>query len=125
MLTVGPLGVSILFPVLTLGVKKLTLESGRPQGFSIFYAAMVVGLIFAGPMVDFIRHDYKMTSVTYHHTNKETGEEEERQQYFSCWRIICLVSFMINIFLIILLAFYDSEVEKRFIEEVINWGKSF
>ena len=66
-LTIGPLGVSILFPVLTLGVKRLTLETARPQGFSLFYASMVVGFIFAGPLVDFIRHDYKMSSVTYHH----------------------------------------------------------
>ena len=37
--------------------------------------------------------------------------------------MICFVSFMLNLFMIILLSFYDSDVEKRFIEEIINWAE--
>lgn len=59
MVTVFPLGISILYPVLVLGVKRLCKENARPQAFSLFYAAMIIGAIVAGPIVDWIRHDYK------------------------------------------------------------------
>jgi len=57
-----------------LGVKRLTKEDARPIAFNIFYGAMVLGAIFGGPIVDFIRHDYKTTTWMYHHTNIETGK---------------------------------------------------
>ena len=74
MTTVLPLGISITFPALILGVKRLTKENARPIGFNIFYGAMVLGAIVGGPLVDFIRHDYKTTTYIYHHTNVETGK---------------------------------------------------
>ena len=55
MLTVIPMGISIVFPSLMLGVKRLTKEDARPIGFNIFYGAMVLGAIFGGPIVDLIR----------------------------------------------------------------------
>jgi fucose permease len=61
MTTVLPLGISIVFPALILGVKRLTKENARPIGFNIFYGAMVLGAIVGGPLVDFIRSDYKNT----------------------------------------------------------------
>jgi len=73
MTTVLPLGISIVFPALILGVKRLTKENARPIGFNIFYGAMVLGAIIGGPLVDYIRHDFKSTSYIYHHTNRETG----------------------------------------------------
>lgn len=73
MTTVLPLGISIVFPALILGVKRLTKENARPIGFNIFYGAMVLGAIVGGPLVDYIRHDFKSTAYVYHHTNKETG----------------------------------------------------
>jgi len=114
MVTIGPFGISIVFPCLLLGVKKLTREDVRPTGFSIFYGAMVLGAIFAGPAVDWIRQDYKTTTWHYKHTNVENGEEEDRVQEFSSWRTICFVGFIMNILMIILLCFYDSKVEERF-----------
>ena len=78
MTTFLPFGVSIVFPGLILGVKKLTREDARATGFSIFYGAMMVGAIFGGPAVDWIRHDYKTTTWHYKHTNVETGNEEDR-----------------------------------------------
>ena len=68
-LTLMPFAISIIFPVLVLAVKKLTKTSARPQAFSIFYGAMILGAVFAGPVVDWIRHDYKHSSVTYNHKN--------------------------------------------------------
>jgi hypothetical protein len=62
MVTVLPLGISIIFPSLILGVKRLSKENARPQAFSLFYAAMILGAVFGGPLVDWIRHDYKKTS---------------------------------------------------------------
>ena len=67
MLTIAPLGISIIFPCLLLGIKKLTSEDSRPIAFSVFYGAMVLGAVFGGPIVDWIRYDYKHSSVTYHH----------------------------------------------------------
>lgn len=68
-----PFGVSLIYPTLTLGIKRLTKENARPEAFSFFYGAMIVGAVFGGPIVDWIRHDYKTTSWEYHHTNVETG----------------------------------------------------
>ena len=79
MCTALPFGVSIVFPALFLGVKKLTKEDVRATAFSIFYGAMIIGAIIGGPLVDGIRHDYKNTSFTYTHTNSETGLDEDRE----------------------------------------------
>lgn len=111
MVTLLPFGVSIIFPSSTLGVKKLTFEETRPTGFSIFYGAMVLGAIFGGPAVDWIRHDYKTTTWHYTHTNVETGEPEDRVQEFSSWRTICFVGFMMNVCMIFLMLFYNSQAE--------------
>ena len=123
MVTIAPLGISIVFPCLILGVKRLTKENIRPTAFSIFYAAMILGAVFGGPIVDWIRHDYKTTSWRYRHTNQETGEEEERYQEFSAWRTICFVGFCLNMLMIFLLCFYWEPQEKVFEEEEIDWGK--
>lgn len=88
MITIVPLSISLIYPGLILGVKKLTFPDARPQAFAIFYGAMILGAVFGGPIVDWIRQDYKHSSVTYTHTNAETGREEEREQEFSAWRII-------------------------------------
>ena len=62
MCTISPFGISIIFPCLILGVKKLT-NSGpiRALAFSIFYASMVLGAVLGGPIVDFIRRDIGKT----------------------------------------------------------------
>ena len=62
MCTIAPFGISIIFPCLLLGVKKLT-EPGpvRSFAFSIFYAFMVLGALLGGPLVDFIRRDIGKT----------------------------------------------------------------
>ena len=123
MLTLMPFAISIIFPVLVLAVKRLTLMSARPQAFSIFYGAMILGAVFAGPIVDWIRHDSKHSSVTYKHTNSENGQEQYREQEFSAYRIVHLFGLIVYLCLIILLCFYDPKVEKRFIEERFNQGK--
>ena len=69
MTTVFPLGISIIYPTLLLAVKRLLKENARPEGFSFFYGFMILGAVFGGPIVDWIRHDYKTTSWKYHHTN--------------------------------------------------------
>ena len=69
---------------------------------------MIFGAIFAGPSVDWIRHDYKTTTWHYKHTNVETGDEEDRVQEFSAWRTICFVGFVMNLVMIFLLLFYDT-----------------
>jgi hypothetical protein len=114
MSTILPFGISIVFPALILGVKRLTKEDARPIGFNIFYGAMVLGAIFGGPIVDFIRHDYKETTWMYHHTNIETGQQIERPQTFSAWRTLCFVGFVINFVMLILLCFYNEQTEKQF-----------
>lgn len=116
MTTVIPLGISIVFPALILGVKRLTREDARPIGFNIFYGAMVLGAIFGGPIVDYVRHDYKTTTWMYHHTNIETGRQVERAQEFSAWRTLCFIGFCINFVMLILLCFYNEEKEKQFQE---------
>lgn len=75
MLTILPFAISLIFPTLVLAIKRLTLESARPLAFSIFFGAMILGAVFGGPIVDWIRHDYKHSSVTYKHENQETGKE--------------------------------------------------
>lgn len=116
MVTVLPLGISIVFPSLVLAVKRLTTEAARPQSYNIFYAAMILGAVFGGPIVDIIRHDFKQVSFTYTHTNGETGKEEAREQEFSAWRTVCFFGFALNLLMILLLSFYDSEVEQRFLQ---------
>ena len=123
MVTFLPFGVSIVFPCLILGVKKLTTEEVRPTGFGIYYGAMVLGAIFGGPAVDWIRHDYKTTTWHYSHTNVETGEQEDRVQEFSSWRTICFVGFVMNVGMIFLLLFYNTRTEERFQEEDIDWAE--
>lgn len=62
MCTISPFGISIIFPCLVLGVKKLTDPGAlRSLGFSIFYAFMVLGCLLGGPLVDFIRRDIGKT----------------------------------------------------------------
>ena len=114
MVTVLPLGISIIYPVLVLGVKRLCFENARPQAFSLFYAAMIIGAIVGGPIVDWIRHDYKQTSFKYQHTNAETGEEEDRYETFSAWRTITFVGLCLNIFMLIILCFYRRHIEEQF-----------
>lgn len=122
MTTIGPLGISILFPVLILGVKKLTKENARPQAFSFFYGAMILGAVIGGPIVDLLRLG-KTTRFTYTHMNEETGQEEERTEEFSAWRTIMFFAFVVNVAMIFVLLFYNSRVERQFEEEGIDWGK--
>ena len=62
MCTISPFGISILFPCLVLGVKKLTLKGTfRNLSFYVFYAFMVLGGLLGGPIVDFIRRDVGKT----------------------------------------------------------------
>lgn len=122
MTTIGPFGISILFPVLILGVKKLTKENARPQAFSFFYGAMILGAVVGGPIVDLLRLG-KSTKFSYSHMNEVTGEEEERIEEFSAWRTIMFFAFVVNLVMIFVLLCYDSKVEKQFEEEGVDWGK--
>jgi MFS family permease len=62
MCSISPFGISIIFPCLILGVKKLTDEGPfRKLCFSIYFAFMVIGGILGGPIVDFIRKDIGKT----------------------------------------------------------------
>jgi len=62
MCTINPFGISIIFPCLVLGIKKLTPSGAvRALAFSIFYAFMVLGALVGGPLVDFIRRDIGKT----------------------------------------------------------------
>lgn len=78
MCTIAPLAISILFPVLLLAIKKLTFENARPLAFSLYYGAMVLGAVFGGPIIDFIRAEFKQTNYNYDHYNAELDTEEER-----------------------------------------------
>lgn len=71
MTTLAPLAVSVIFPALILAIKKLTYENARPFAFSLFYGAMVLGAIFGGPIIDWIRHDFKQVNYRYDHYNPE------------------------------------------------------
>ena len=110
--TIAPLGVSIIFPALTLGVKKLTFENARPLAFSIFFGAMVMGAVFGGPIIDWIRYDYKTTTLHYDHYNPELDREEDKIIEFSAWRTISFVGFILNVILDILMCFYSSKKEE-------------
>lgn len=123
-LTIVPFSISIIFPILVLAVKRLTKESARPLAFSIFFGAMILGAVFAGPIVDWIRHDYKHASITYQHSNAETGRDQDREQEFSPYRITQLVGLTLFLFMLIILCFYDPKKEQRFIEEKFDQGKS-
>jgi len=114
MTTLAPLGISIVFPALLLGVKRLTFENSRPYAFSVFFGAMIIGAILGGPVVDWIRHDYKTTTWHYTHHNDELDRDEDRVQEFSAWRTISFVGFCLNIALIVLLGFYNHNVEFQF-----------
>lgn len=123
MVTIAPLGISIIFPALILAVKKLTFENSRPLAFSFFFGAMVLGAVFGGPIIDWIRHDFKLTTLRYNHYNKQTDEEETRTIEFSAWRTISFVGFLLNFILTILMMFYDTKTEARFQEEDIDWDE--
>ena len=79
MLTIFPFAISLIFPTLILAIKKLTKENARPLAFSIFFGAMILGAVFAGPIVDWIRHDYKHASVSYSHHHIETDRDQDRE----------------------------------------------
>jgi Na+/glutamate symporter len=123
MTTIAPLAISIIFPALVLGVKKLTFEDSRPFAYSVFFGFMVIGVIFGGPIVDWIRHDYKTTTWHYTHHNDELDRDEDRVQEFSAWRTITFVGFCLNICLLILLCFYKTLKEEPFREKNVDWGK--
>lgn len=123
MLTILPFSISLIFPALVLAVKRLTRENARPLAFSIFFGAMILGAVFGGPIVDWIRHDYKHASVRYTHDNQELGKEEEREQEFSAYRVVQLFGFITYCILTTFLCFYNPEKEKLFIEEKFDQGK--
>lgn len=108
MTTIAPFGISIIFPALVLAVKKLTFENARPLAFSIFFGAMVTGAVFGGPIIDWIRLDFKYTTLHYDHYNPETDQEEDRIIEFSVWRTLSFIGFVLNLILAILMCFYDS-----------------
>ena len=121
MCTIAPFGISIIFPCLLLGVKKLT-EPGpvRSFSFSIFYAFMVLGALLGGPLVDFIRRDIGKTQFEYLHTNVETGKVEHRYIEVSAWRAICFFGFLLNAIMLVLLCTYDRKAEDRFQDRNID-----
>ena len=121
MCTISPFGISIIFPCLVLGVKKLT-NSGpiRALAFSIFYAFMVLGALIGGPIVDFIRRDIGKTQFEYLHTNVETGKIEHRYIEVSAWRTMCFFGFLLNFSMLILLCTYNSKQEDKFQEDIID-----
>jgi MFS family permease len=115
MCTISPFGISIIFPCLVLGVKKLTNTGAiRSLSFSVFYAFMVLGALLGGPIVDFIRRDIGKTQFEYFHTNVETGKIEKRYLEVSAWRTICFFGFLLNFAMLILLATYRRETELKF-----------
>lgn len=58
MSTIGPFGISLIFPGQVLGIKKLTTPGPmRVLAFNLFYGAMILGGIIGGPIVDYIRRD--------------------------------------------------------------------
>lgn len=107
MCTISPFGISIIYPCLVLGVKKLSFEGpNRSMVFSIFYAFMILGAMMGGPIVDFIRRDIGKTQFEYLHTNVETGKIEKRYIEVSAWRTIAFFGFIINCAMLILLCTY-------------------
>ena len=120
MTTIAPFGIAIIFPVLILGVKKLTKENARPQAFAFFYGAMILGAVVGGPVVDLLRLS-RTTHFEYTHYNEETDEYEQRSEDFSAWRTIMFFGFVVIISMVFVLMCYDSLVERKFEEEDIDW----
>mmetsp|Transcript_35936 Transcript_35936/g.55208 ORF Transcript_35936/g.55208 Transcript_35936/m.55208 type:complete len:187 (-) Transcript_35936:669-1229(-) len=118
MCTLNPFGISIVFPCLVLGIKKLSHKgSFRSLSFSIFYAMMILGALLGGPIVDFIRRDVGKTSFEYYHTNVETGRIEKRVMEVSAWRTIAFFGFLVSFIMLVLLCTYNQKVEERFAEQ--------
>ena len=103
----------------------MTKESARPLAFSIFFGSMILGGVFGGPIVDWIRHDYKHASVTYSHSNTETGHDEPREMSVSPYRIVQFFGLITYSIMLIALCFYNPEKEVQFIEEVYDQGKCY
>jgi len=121
MCTISPFGISIIFPALVLAVKKLSHDGPmRTLAFNLFYAAMVLGAMMGGPIVDFIRRDVGKTQFEYLHTNVETGHIEKRYIEISAWRAIAFFGFIMCAILLILMCTYKSSVEERFEDRVID-----
>lgn len=116
MCTISPFGISIIFPCLVLGVKKLTSDDGsfRKLSFSIYFAFMVIGGVLGGPLVDFIRRDIGKTQFEYLHTNVETGKIEKRYIEVSAWRTIMFFGFVLYALSTVLLCTYNSRNEELF-----------
>ena len=112
MCTISPFGISLIFPCLILGVKKLTTNGPlRNLSFSIFYGFMVFGALLGGPIVDFIRRDIGKTQFEYYHTNVETGKVEKRYLEVSAWRTISFFGFVLCFLMLIILSTYKREAE--------------
>ena len=121
MVTLSPLGISIVFPSLMLGVKRLTVAGPmRSLSFSLFYASMIIGALLGGPIVDFIRRDIGKTQFEYLHTNVETGRVEKRYMEVSAWRTICFFGFLLNVSMLILCCTYNRKVEDKFDNEQVD-----
>lgn len=115
MCSISPFGISIIFPCLVLGVKKLTHEGPfRKQCFSIYFGFMVIGGVLGGPIVDFIRRDIGKTQIEYLHTNVETGKIEKRYMEVSAWRSIQFFGFLLYLFCLILICTYRTKAEEQF-----------
>jgi hypothetical protein len=115
MCTISPFGISIIFPCLVLGIKKLTTDgSFRKLSFSVFFGFMVIGGLVGGPIVDFIRRDIGKTQFEYLHTNVETGKIEKRFIEVSAWRTISFFGFVVYSMGTLLLCTYNSRVELQF-----------
>ena len=117
MCTISPFGISIIFPSLVLGIKKLS-HAGpmRSLAFNLFYASMVLGALMGGPLVDFIRRDIGKTTFEYLHTNVETGQIEKRFMEVSAWRLIMFFGFIICSVMLALLCTYKKSNEQIFAE---------
>jgi len=121
MCTLNPFGISIVFPGLVLGIKKLTHKGAfRSLSFSVFYAMMILGALVGGPIVDYIRRDIGKTSFEYYHTNVETGKIEKRYMEVSAWRTIAFFGFLINFVMLILLCTYKRRIEEQFQESTVD-----
>ena len=117
MCTISPFGISIMFPCLVLGIKKLS-HSGpmRVLAFNIYYAAMIIGALLGGPIVDYIRRDIGKTQFEYLHTNVYSGQIEKRYIEISAWRAISFFGFILNLIMLIMMCTYKSKNEARFEE---------
>lgn len=54
-----PLGNSMGIPMLMIGIKRFTNSSNRALAYGLFYSAMNIGGVFAGPVVDFFNVGYE------------------------------------------------------------------